>query len=196
MASAENDALNTTIINSVMKHEQYTVEKITRLLKTKDSEYQVVHNESGTSQVWNSFGFPAKMNELGHMKIISGFASCKECKLTYSFDSSKIGTTTLQRHICVGKKMNTSITTKSTSKQRSSSCSSSSSISIVKMNNMDTLFNFGIQKQITGTTKEVDTLKTLMVQWICGSLRPVSIIEDKGFINLLQAAVSLGKLAL
>jgi hypothetical protein len=58
---------------------------------------------------------------------------------------------------------------------------------------MDTLFNFGIQKQITGTKKDIDTLKSLMVQWICSSLRPVSIVEDQGLISLLQAAVNLGE---
>ena len=83
--------------------------------------------------------------------------------------------------------------TELTLKQRSLCCSLLSSISIAKLNSMDTTFNFGIQQQITGKTKEVNTLKTLMVQWICGSLRPVSIITDKGFTNSLQAAVSLGK---
>ncbi|CAF4592410.1 unnamed protein product [Rotaria sp. Silwood1] len=192
MADINNIARNSTTIDSVLISQEYTTEKITNLLRTKNSDYRVIDNESGLSQVWTSFGLPAKTNELGHVHIIYGFASCKECKLTYSYESSKIGTTPLQRHICANKKTSLISTTRPTKKQRSSSCSSSSASTIIKINDTDTLFNFGIQKQITGTTKEIDTLKTLMVQWICGSLRPVSIVEDQGFIKLLQFAVNLG----
>jgi hypothetical protein len=192
MANIDGNALDIKIIKSVTECQDYTNEEISKLLKTNNNEYRVVHNPSGTSQVWNSFGLPAKVTESGDFKIISGFASCKECKSTYTFDSSKIGTTPLQRHVCPDKKLDSNTATKS--KQRSSSCSSSSSSSITKIKEADTLFNFGIQKQITGTKKDIDALKSLMVQWVCGSLRPVSIVEDQGLVNLLQAAVNLGKL--
>ena len=194
MASADNSVSNLQVINSVIEVEQYTTEQITKFLKRKNDEYCIVDNEGGSSQIWKSFGLPAKMNELGHLKIISGFASCEECQLTYIFDSSKGGTSTLQRHICADKKTNSNTLTKS--KSRSLSCSASATSSVIEINDTNTLFNFGIKRQITRTTKEVDTLKALMVQWICTSLRPVSIVEDQGLINLLQAAVTLGKVVL
>lgn len=36
------------------------------------------------------------------------------------------------------------------------------------------------------------TLSSLITSWICDSLRPISIVEDDGFLNIIQYCINLG----
>jgi hypothetical protein len=44
MDNTNNDILDTEIINSTTESQQYRAEDITKLLKTKENDYRVVHN--------------------------------------------------------------------------------------------------------------------------------------------------------
>ncbi len=41
--------------------------------------------------------------------------------------------------------------------------------------------------------KYVTKIKDLSVEWVCGDLRPYSILEDNGFRKLAQEFVRLGE---
>ncbi len=40
---------------------------------------------------------------------------------------------------------------------------------------------------------DVKEIKDLCVRWICGDIRPFSIVEDSGLRNLAQECIRLGK---
>ncbi|CAF1493857.1 unnamed protein product [Rotaria sordida] len=75
-------------------------EKIKLLLQTENTKYTVIKNESLTessSSWWNSFGFPAKLDENAKYQRIFGYVSCFKCYQTFIY-SAKNGTTRLSEH--------------------------------------------------------------------------------------------------
>jgi hypothetical protein len=87
------------------KNQQFTTTSIEHLLKRKDSrkEFIIIENnqKKATSAAWSTFGFPARLIEDGTYNRIPGFASCFQCKSTYTFQSDGSGSTKhLLRHIC------------------------------------------------------------------------------------------------
>ena len=87
------------------KNQQFTTTSIENLLKRKDNqkEFIIIENnqKKATSAAWSTFGFPARLTEDGTYNRILGFASCFQCKSTYTFQSDGTGSTKhLLRHNC------------------------------------------------------------------------------------------------
>ena len=70
---------------------QYTTSSIEFMLKRKDNrkEFIVIKNDQkkSSSIAWSTFGFPGRLIEDGSYQRIYGFASCFQCKSTYTFQS-------------------------------------------------------------------------------------------------------------
>lgn len=49
------------------------------------------------------------------------------------------------------------------------------------------------------TDKSIDChkekMKSLLAEWICSNIRPISIVEDSGFKQLIQEAIKIGELS-
>ena len=75
------------------------------MLKRKDSrkEFIVIENKQkkSSSIAWSNFGFPARLSEDNTYERLHGYASCFQCKTTYTFQSDGSGSTKhLLRHVC------------------------------------------------------------------------------------------------
>jgi hypothetical protein len=44
----------------------------------------------------------------------------------------------------------------------------------------------------TLTAEQSNLIKDLIVRWVCGDIRPISIIDDEGLRVLIQECVKLG----
>jgi hypothetical protein len=81
---------------------EHTVDKIKYRLQNNKIDYKVISNDAPglKSKCWNVFGFPAKKNEIGDFQPITGFVSCRQCYLTFSYTPTT-GTRHLNSHTCV-----------------------------------------------------------------------------------------------
>ena len=59
-----------------------------------------------------------------------------------------------------------------------------------------TLNQTGFKRSPQFSDKDIKAMKSLCVEWICGDIRPFSILDDPGFRNIAQKYVRLGKRSL
>jgi hypothetical protein len=160
------------------KNQQFTTTSIEHLLKRKDSrkEFIIIENnqKKATSAAWSTFGFPARLIEDGTYNRIPGFASCFQCKSTYTFQSDGSGSTKhLLRHICP-KVSSTSDT-----------YHEGPMLKLLKSN----------RTNLTMLASEDCTrMRDELTKWICSSIRPFNIIQDVRLKNVLQTVIDIGKL--
>jgi hypothetical protein len=153
-------------------------EQIKNLLTYDKSRYQIIKPTTTSSAPWwRAFGYPAHFNENGQLERINGFISCFKCMSTYIYNSSS-GSKRYKEHAEKCSPLS-NITT-------SSSINFSSST-------QTTLNQNGFTKQVKLNEKDITTIKDLSVEWVCGDLRPFSILDDLGFRKIAQECVRLGK---
>jgi hypothetical protein len=160
---------------------EFTTERICRLLKTNRHNYKVIKNVKSnlTSVCWKIFGFPAqKYPATDEFEPIPGYVSCESCFQTYAFTSNS-GTRVLNAHICV---QNICTGTR----QRSVS----ESVSGCQLK-LDTTMKF--YKKVQLPEKQINKIKDLTCKWLCQDMRSFSIVEDIGLKNILQEFIVVGE---
>ncbi|CAF3886290.1 unnamed protein product [Rotaria sp. Silwood1] len=176
-SSSSNLSSNSNSFNS---------EKIKHLLIYEKSKYQIMENESpSAAEWWRAFGYPAQLDENKKLQRIIGFISCFRCMTTQVYNNLS-GTKRFKQHAdkCFPLS-NTTITTSSSSSSISFTSSSTPSTQ-TRLNQM------GFTKQVKFTENDITKMKDLSVKWVCGDIRPFSILDDIGFRNLAQECVRLG----
>lgn len=83
------DAQSTESMCSTEKYRPNEIEKFLKL-SIESKQYIVIRNSSLLikSEVWNTFGFPAKQQSDGSYRSIVGYVSCFHCFKTIVYDSS------------------------------------------------------------------------------------------------------------
>ncbi|CAF3858830.1 unnamed protein product [Rotaria sordida] len=141
----------------------FTTSSIENMLKRKDNrkEFMVIeNNQKKSSSAWANFGFPARLDGNSTYERIHGFASCFQCKTTYTFHSDGSGSTKhLLRHICA-----------------------KSALSSEHYHDglLDKLFKSKKTASVTLNSKDSTKIKDDLTKWICTSIRPFNMIEDPG----------------
>ena len=162
-------------IENKRRHEvKEKTDEIKRLLSKRTDRFTVVAHGITKSHVaswWSNFGF-AKETISGEIFLVSNFVSCQQCFATYRYGSSS--TESISRHQCHGL---TSSSSKSTTVEHS----------------------FTLDKHVVKQKKsfrhfEQQHLTKLFSNWICDSLRPISIVEDSGLREICSYFYNLGKL--
>ncbi|CAF1032271.1 unnamed protein product [Adineta steineri] len=155
---------------------QYSTASINILLKRKDDskEFIVIKNDKKkiSSIAWSRFGFPAKRLADKSYKRIVGFASCFECKHTYSFQSGGSGSTkSLLNHKC--KKRAPLVNRQASSLNK-----------IVKL-----------EEATAPKLAAIDytEIHDELTKWICSSIRPFNIVTDPGFKTFLETIVNISQ---
>ncbi|CAF4163573.1 unnamed protein product, partial [Rotaria sordida] len=144
----------------------FNFEKIKDFLIYEKSKYQIIENESpSAAEWWRAFGYPA------------------QCMNTQVYNNLS-GTKRFKQH--ADKCFPLSNTTITTSSSSSSFTSSSTPSTQTTLNQMD------FTKQVKFTENDITKMKDLSVKWVCGDIRPFSILDDIGFRNLAQECVRLG----
>lgn len=145
-----------------------TARDLQRLLQSKPNEYVIIDNpKKHSSDCWTLFGVPARVDNNGHHEQIENFVSCRKCFTSYSFVSNS--TRQLNQHKCT------------TSNERPT---------------QETVTSFFSKRPTTLKINEVSKIKDLQAQWICESVRPFSIVEDRGFRRLVQECISIGNFSI
>ena len=174
-SDAENTSLSLTVMDSDNQSEcststrqRYQPHHLQQLLKTSiESKHFIVIKNSSLmikSDAWKSFGLPAKLRNDGRgHDIIPNFVSCFECFTTLPFDGS---TKYMIKH----------------------KCSSISSTSRAEVGPMDKYLSkkTDIQKQ------DKEKIRDKLVIWTCSSIRPFTIVEDPGFLDVLKEGIRIG----
>lgn len=160
------------------KNQHFTATSIEHLLKRKDSrrEFIVLENKQKktTSAAWSTFGFPARLVEDDTYNRIPGFASCFQCKFTYTYQSDGSGSTKhLLRHTCP----------KDPSKLETREDGPMMKLLKSKTTTVTTL-----------TSEDCTRMRDELTKWICSSIRPFNIVHDIGLQNVLQTIVDIGTL--
>ncbi len=160
------------------KNEQFTTTSLEHRLRRKDSrkEFIVIENnqKKATSTAWSTFGFPARLIDDGTYNRIMGFASCFQCKSTYTFQSDGSGSTKhLLRHTC-------------------SKVSSTSQT--YHEGPIEKLMKSKSTTPTTLTSEDYTRIRDELTKWTCSSIRPFNITQDIGLKNVLQTVVDIGKL--
>jgi len=156
----------------------YTSERIFHLLKYEKHQYDIIDNKASTAtgSHWSVFGFPAKFNkETNDFERIVGFTSCRTCKKTFVYGPNS-GTNHMKHHSCVTYEIKTSTSTSTPTR------SPKVQPTIDKM----------VMIRKTLTAEQSNLIKDLIVRWVCGDIRPISIIDDEGLRALIQECVKLG----
>ncbi|CAF1420608.1 unnamed protein product, partial [Rotaria sordida] len=144
----------------------FNFEKIKDFLIYEKSKYQIIENESpSAAEWWRAFGYPA------------------QCMNTQVYNNLS-GTKRFKQH--ADKCFPLSNTTITTSSSSSSFTSSSTPSTQTTLNQMD------FTKQVKFTENDITKMKDLSVKWVCGDIRPFSILDDIGCRNLAQECVRLG----
>lgn len=167
-------------ISSSNRDVEYDSEQIKTLLIDQKHKYQVIKTESSTKAPWwRAFGFPARLDEDNTLRKIPGFISCLKCMHTQAYGSSS-GTKRFKQH--------------------ADKCFplSSSTISIGRHNESSvatqrTLEQVGFRGSLNINQRDLLKIKDLSAEWICGDLRPFSILDDPGLRNLAQECIRLGE---
>ncbi|CAF0844168.1 unnamed protein product [Adineta steineri] len=170
-SGSDDDTPNTNLISPTVGTSnerssniiKYDVINIKRLLKDEPTKYTLVENlkvnHIKPAPCWQKFGLPAIKNENDRNVIIKNFASCKSCFSTYVYTHGS--TKSLNSHKC---SKEVSSTSPMPSNKSPSLCSKNSPLFIAK------------KKQMT----------SLIASWVCQNMRPLSIVEDEGFVNIIQ----------
>ncbi|CAF4547775.1 unnamed protein product, partial [Rotaria sp. Silwood2] len=182
ISSLSNLISSSNSISSLSNSNSFDSEQIKRLLKYEKQKYQVIKNESASAALWwRAFGYPAQMNSDKELERIVGFISCFKCMNTQVYNKFS-GTKRFKEH--ADKCFPLSSTTSSSNSFTSSSSSTSTT--------QATLNKMGFIKHVDFTENDITKVKDLSVKWVCGDIRPFSILDDSGFRNLAQECVRLG----
>lgn len=172
----EASSSNVSSISLSFDINSFNSQKIKHLLLNQKEKFKIIKNESPSpAEWWRCFGFPARLNENNKLEKIDGYISCFKCMNTQIY-SNLSGTKRFKEH--ADKCFPSSIGT------------SSSSSTQTTLNQM----RFKTSRKFS--ENDVSAIKNLCVKWICGDIRPFSIIDDSGFRNLAQECIRLGKISL
>jgi hypothetical protein len=157
-----------------------TSNQLQRLLKYEKQKYSILKNESvkPLASWWRSFGYPAVLNEKNEFQRIPGFISCLKCCHTSNYGSNS-GT---KRFISHADRCSPLV-------QSYSSASGTDDSHSTQL----TLNKTIVKQKVKLSTKEQNELKDLYAKWVCGDIRPYSIVEDKGFEELAQMFIRIGE---
>lgn len=178
MENVESSCSSSSDYHEVLEQTQYkfTSSLIENLLRRKDvrHEFKVIENNQKkcSSTAWSSFGFPARLSENGSYERIIGFASCFQCKTTYSFQPGGSGSTKhMLRHVCP-KAINSS------SNDREEG----------------PLDKFMKPKRTKSSLTAADYIRIRdeLTKWICSSVHPFTIINDPGLKNIFELILEFG----
>ena len=164
-------------------------EKIRNLLLCDKSNYKIIPNEFSSATLWwRSSGFPAQLDENDELKRIHGFISCFKC-INTQVDNTLSDTKRYKRHAdkCFPLPTTGQLTSSSTLPLSISFTSAASSSTQTILNHM------GFTKRIRFNNKVITKLKNLSFKWICGNIRPFSVLDDSRLRDLAQEFVRLGK---
>ncbi|CAF3765087.1 unnamed protein product [Rotaria sp. Silwood1] len=178
-SSSSNQAINTDIYLVSDNIVNYTTETVTLCLKYKKQQYKIIEKKS-TAPCWSVFGLPAKIVGKNKYEIIKKFASCKSCYQTYSYSSS---TTTLSNHKCP------MLLNKNQSTLETLPVSSSTSCISPFLSNKVAAAN---AKDNKASEKQKSLFVTSLSDWVCSSMRPISIVEDSGLKNIMDQCIQIG----
>ncbi|CAF1594607.1 unnamed protein product [Rotaria sp. Silwood1] len=146
---------------------KYNPSNIKMFLKEQPEKYVLVDNHkvncSKPSPCWTRFALPAVKDENNRNIVIKNFATCRSCYSTYAFTCGS--TKSLNSHKCT--KESSSISTSPSTKSPS--------------------LNLKINRYFSEKKK---TLTSLIAQWVCQSIRPISIVEDEGLLNIIKQCIS------
>jgi hypothetical protein len=158
----------------------YTSKQLQRLLIKEKQKFRILKNESTKiiASWWRSFGYPAVLNEQDQFERIPGFISCLKCCHTSGY-SVNSGT---KRFISHADRCFPLV----------SSCPSADDKNDSQSTQL-TLNNIGFKRKLKLTEKEQKDIKELYAKWVCEDLRPYSIVEDKGFQQIAQMFIRMGK---
>ena len=155
--------------------DEMTCKKIYSLFKNKKRFLTIVDcSKKHTAICWQRFGFPAVLDQNGHVvKIFDKFVSCRLCYTTYSFKSNS--TSHMNKHSCNNTPSSTSTTNSQSLKQSK-------------------LVSYTTKTPQTIKLKEHENnkIKNLQAEWICADIRPFSVVNDIGLRSLIQECISLG----
>lgn len=160
---------------------EYNTSNIKSFLKEQPDKYVLVDNHKVNpikpAACWKRFALPAIKNEAGLSIVIKNFATCRSCYTTYSFTLGS--TKSLNSHKCAP----------STSSSPSFRCLNYSHFTIqhICISSIKTSWK-SRESQFNGEKKNLLTSK--IAKWVCESMRPLSIVEDKGFLNIIQECSS------
>lgn len=152
----------------------YTSMSIKRLLTYEKKRYRVECNPSkrATAPCWKVFGFPVMISNEKENKfeIIPGFASCKTCFETYRYIDSS--TANLNSHVCprMLPSDQPTLAMKSQTPRSAMAC-----------------------KLLTQKKKE---MTNLCARWVADSMRPFSIVDDRGLREIVDKSIEIGKIHL
>ncbi|CAF4580493.1 unnamed protein product, partial [Rotaria sp. Silwood2] len=142
---------------------KYNPSNIKMFLKEQPEKYVLVDNHkvncSKPSPCWTRFALPAVKDGNNHNVVIKNFATCRSCYSTYAFTCGS--TKSLNSHKCA--KESSSISTSPSTKSPS--------------------LNLKINRSFSEKKK---TLTPLIAQWVSQSMRPISIVEDEGLLNIIK----------
>jgi hypothetical protein len=178
-ASSSNSPCSSILSLDVSRYSQnLSAENIMTNLKFNKKNWIIVDVKNKKSDCWKCFGIPALKNNNGNTEMFDKFVSCKYCLTTYSYSSS---TRNMIKHAeaCDGfnpKQVHFAKSTESDSSQvvQVSTPSGSSSANNKKLES------------------HRQRMKSLLVEWVCSNIRPLSIVEDTGFKKLIEEAVHIG----
>jgi len=153
------------------ENKEYEAQRIEKLLKTSSDpkEYIITKNSSPfiRSDVWNKFGFPTKVQSNGTDEIITGFVACFYCSKTLLYNGS---TKYMIIHKCF-----------------------SNSAARAKQVRCQGAVDKDLSKKPVIQKQDKKKLREKFIIWSCSSIRPFSIVEDPGFVDILNEAIRIGK---
>ncbi len=150
-----------------------------QLLKYDKQKDCILTNESvkPLASWWRSFGYSNILNEKNEFQWVLGFISCFKCCHTSNYGSSS-GT---KRFITHANRCSPLI----------QSCAYAASGTDDSHSTQLTLNKTVVKQKVKLSSKEQKELKDLDAKWICGDIRPYSIVEDKGFEELAQTFIRI-----
>ena len=125
-----------------------------------------------SSKVWKYFGFEQNTNELGVKSVDKSKAVCRLCRKKFTYTR---GTTNLNNHI------RSQHSTEYASEHRDTK-SSEPAIKQPKQSSIEE--SFGHKTPLSAAKKE--EIDRAVENLIIKGLRPLSLVEDEGFIDLLK----------
>lgn len=135
-------------------------------VKLARGDYKIVENDSSraTSDIWKKFGLIADEEN----NIISGYAGCKACCKVFAFDSKKLGTSSLRKHV-------------DSCKRSTESVAASSSI--------DRFFSKSLS---TPRREDKEAIAQLAVKFVSRDIRSFETVSGVGFLELAQGLIDVG----
>ncbi|CAF4052179.1 unnamed protein product, partial [Rotaria sordida] len=175
----EISILSSSSISTAVTTSSYTSNQLQRLLQKEKQKFCILNNESTKPLVswWRSFGYPAVLNEKDEFERIPGYISCLKCCNTFIYGPAS-GTKRFISHA-------------DRCSPLASSCSSGGKVDDPQSTQLK-LNQIGFTRKVKVSEKEQNELKHLYANWVCGDLRPYSVVEDKGFEQLAQMFIKIG----